>query len=123
MVLSRDEKAFKGMLEETREQLKRMEGSCPHVIITTGTGQGARCEICGKHFGWLCPESPDRVCHYEARKIQGIHVRYWSWIGIHGMRHELPKEKVEKYIRPIKDETYYDDEDCCIFCGHPEERK
>ena len=123
MVLSRDEKAFQGMLEESREQLKRMERMCPHVIIATGTGMGAMCEICGKRFGWRCPESPDRVCHYEARKVHGIHVRYWSYRDIHGKNSAVPEEKVEKYIRPVEGETSYLDEDCCIFCGHPDERK
>jgi hypothetical protein len=123
MVLSREEKAYKHVLEEAREQMKRMERMCPHVAVATGTGQGARCEICGKHFGWLCPESPDRVCHYTAWKSNGIHVRSWFWKDIHESKHEVPKEKVEKYIRPTVNAVHHEDEDCCIFCGHPSERK
>ena len=46
MVMDREEKAFKLQLEHAREQLKEMERLCPHLIIATGTGQGARCEIC-----------------------------------------------------------------------------
>jgi len=100
-----------------------MERLCPHLIIATGTGQGARCEICGKHFGWLCPESPDRVCHYDAWRSIDDDGPWWVWRDIHEHKHPVPEEKVKKYIRPNEDMPYYSDEDCCIFCGHPEERK
>jgi hypothetical protein len=123
MVLSREEKAYKHVLEEAREQMKRMERMCPHVAVATGTGQGARCEICGKHFGWLCPESPDRVCHYDAWRSIDENSTWWVWRDIHEHKREVPKEKVERYIRPNEDMPYYNDEDCCIFCGHPSERK
>jgi hypothetical protein len=123
MVLNRDEKAFQLQLEDTREQLKKMEATCPHVIIATGTGQGAMCEICGKRFGWRCPESPDRVCHYNAWRSIDENGSWWVWRDIFEHKHKVPREKIKRYIRPNEDMPYYFDEDCCIFCGHPSERK
>ena len=117
MVMTREEKAYELMLEEARAKVRALEGQCPHVL------SDGRCEVCKKDFGWECPESPDRVCHYEAWKMEGIQVREWFFKNVYGARHIIDKEKVKEYIRPQPGDTSYYDEDCCIFCGHPYERK
>lgn len=74
-------------------------------------GEGyAWCEVCGEHFGWYCPKSPDHGCHY------------FSDNGIVTLNDGTtmqcpPDEDGEPYSGD------YETDDCCIFCGAPNERK
>lgn len=77
---------------------------CHHKIQDSSYG-GAECQYCREDFGWFCEESPDHICHYYSndRKITLID----------GTEVSVPEDHNDKY------ET----DDCCIFCGNPEERK
>lgn len=82
----------KDLIARTRKQIKDSQielnvliaGCDMHQIIEVY--DSARCDVCGTHFGWFCPESPNGVCDYDQ-----------------------------------PDGSY--DEDNCIHCGNPEERK
>ena len=75
-----------------------------HTLVQQGAS--AHCTHCTKHFGWYCPQSPDHACHYfsdgdgQVRLING-----------------------EDHAVPAGHEIARESEDCCIFCGDPEERK
>lgn len=74
----------------------------------------ADCIDCGQHFGWRCKKSPDGVCHYFTDP------RGKAISLINGKQHLINDPQF-----PL-DGTYdpeYETDDCCIFCGHPEERK
>lgn len=69
--------------------------------------EGADCLVCGENFnmGWRCKISPDSICHYyskdgKVKMIDNTLVDIPEW---HDSKHE--------------------NEDNCIFCGMPEERK
>lgn len=64
------------------------------------------CGVCG-HMpeGWLCPESPDQICHYHSTNG---HVKMMD-----GTLVPIPTDHDPLYETP----------DSCIFCGQPEERK
>lgn len=64
----------------------------------------AHCEVCEASFGWRCKESPDSVCHYftDDGKIELI--------------------DGTEIIAPKGHDFEWETEDCCIFCGDPDER-
>ena len=66
---------------------------------------GADCMICGSDWGWRCKNSPDSVCHYYSGngKVEMID----------GTEVDVPENH----------DSEYENEDECIFCGHPDERK
>lgn len=65
----------------------------------------ANCQGCHQYFGWRCKKSPDGVCHYysEDGKIELID------------NTQVPT--------PEDHDPDYETDDCCIFCGMPDERK
>jgi hypothetical protein len=75
----------------------------------------AVCSICDEDFGWRCPDSPDGACHYYTGEGKDGDNR----------RVVILSNKTYYYM----DESYsledsYDEtDDCCLFCGFPEERK
>ncbi len=76
---------------------------------------GAYCQICGKDFGWRCKESPDSVCHYESDEMDTD----GDGNSVYGV--ELI---TEEYVDiPEGHNPDHENEDSCIFCGLPEERK
>jgi hypothetical protein len=65
---------------------------------------GASCLICKQNFGWACPDSKDGACHYE---------------------YEIDEDTKMLTLNDqskVKPEYEFGGE-CCVFCGHPEERK
>ena len=86
-----------------------------HVHIPIMRHSGSECVICDKDLGLWCQESPDNTCHYYSVKEPQIYdekPRYAVEL-VTGEMHILPK-----YYKDT-----YETEDCCIFCGQPEERK
>jgi len=66
---------------------------------------GARCLVCGTHFGWRCKKSSDGVCHYSSSEGK-VELIDGTFINV-PEGHELDNES----------------DDRCIFCGLPDERK
>jgi len=65
------------------------------------------CEDCCTEFGWACPTSPDKRCHYYTFAFPDEET------GILLLNGEILKREPDDY------ET----QDCCFFCGDPKERK
>jgi len=63
----------------------------------------AICEICNHNFGWSCSESPDKTCHYFSK--------------------DGKVTLIDGTTVDVESDEDYETEDCCIFCGQPEERK
>lgn len=82
---------------------------CKHEKLSK-SGESARCE-CGKYLGWWCPSSPDNECHYYSQEKDGKFVLTLR----NGQEHVIAD-----YSKNMHDN---EEEDWCIFCGQPEERK
>jgi hypothetical protein len=87
---------------------------CPHVVSRDGTqdydpeddGGVATCAICGREFGWWCPDSPDNVCHYFTVGTQG-----------------KVKLLAGEFVTSPEHDPEYETDDRCLWCGQPNERK
>ncbi len=105
-----------------------LERTCPHELkpmrdpsrfkTDQWYSEGATCRGCGNDFGWRCDKSPDEVCHY------------YSDANNEGVNCDDAKDRHVLSIRdermPIPNHDWnhcHETPDCCIFCGHPEERK
>ena len=98
-----------------KNRVDNFKRNCNHVVYQQtrkndiwehnpeGLGS-ARCLICKSRFGWACPDSKDGACHYE---------------------HEIDEDTKMLTIKDqskVKPEYEFGGE-CCVFCGHPDERK
>lgn len=98
-------------LTELHAEIRKLTFECVHFIPekeaspTTGWYGGAICAGCGGDFGWYCPKSSDRMCHYHSHN--GFIVDVQNNVAM-----PVPEGHTE-------DPGY----DICIFCGDPEERK
>lgn len=85
--------------------LKRIYSSiCDHKKLKQRNDY-AECTECSTCIGHYCSGSPDKKCHYYSQNK------------------ELTLQDGTKYQLPEDYEDDYETEDCCIFCGEPEERK
>lgn len=83
---------------------------------------GAVCVVCKKSFSdWYCPRSPDHTCHYESIGVgpEGDQEFYVRSRKQKGVRYWLPFY----YAQAVQDGMIVENEDECIYCGRPEERK
>jgi len=104
---------LKATVSIAQTELYNKENSCTHELreLTQWElkdkwmSEGAHCLICGTLWGWRCKHSPDSVCHYSSHegKVKMID----------GTRVDVPNGHNPEY----------ENEDECIFCGMPEERK
>jgi ribonuclease HI len=96
-------KAVEQFKEKVSQSFSDMKNSCKHNIKKSG--DSACCSLCDRYFGWYCPDSKDKCCHYfsENGKVELIT----------GEIVNVPKSH----------DQYHEDYDWCIFCGDPEERK
>lgn len=87
-------------------------GHCSHEKIDKSIKSSlAKCE-CVQTFGWYCSTSPDKTCHYSTEKASnGFYLTLAS-----GKRHKMPPYYTEENYKN-------ENEDECIFCGEPDERK
>ena len=68
-----EQKHAKSLIELRRMQLATAQRNlndarfgCDHFIVKLHSS--AICDICGKHFGWWCPDSKDNICEYDSVK-------------------------------------------------------
>lgn len=76
----------------------------------------AVCEICELDFGWWCPDSPDHACHYHSEYVEKDGAIYRIVVLLDGA-------KDESFLDKDVPEKEHETEDCCLYCGEPEERK
>lgn len=101
------------LTKEVKEKEKQLgllisECACPTEFIEQ-RGMSAFCSICGRSYGWYCPDSPDHVCHpeYELDEENG--------------KFTLKLHNGKTYQMTARwQQTYGND---CVFCNQPEERK
>jgi hypothetical protein len=103
----------KSRITHHQDELEKLLAECEHTLNILKPKDlddewmsvGAHCTTCGASFGWRCKQSPDGVCHYYSEDGQ-IEL-------ING--NKIP-------VTPDHDSEYETD-DCCLFCGMPDERK
>ena len=121
--LTQQQTDFKRVLQNAKTEIRKIEAKyqavrniCIHVVNPEFTDKYqcdvAYCEVCNKTFGWKCPESPDHVCYYYTDGLKNC-------VSV--------VELIDKTIHPLENHTFNDvqgeTEDCCLFCGQPQERK
>lgn len=90
--------------------VEAQQALCTHENVIKDSESG-KCADCGIDTGWYCPKSPDHTCHYYSeKKPDGYYVR-------------LITGKAHKIVKYSKDKHENEEEDWCIFCGQPDERK
>jgi hypothetical protein len=95
------------------EDLNLLLAQCQHEIKIPSARDlkhysgSAICIICGEDFGWYCPKSPDHICYYRSESDG------WTVILRNGTKVTLNEHS----------DPEYQTDDCCLFCGAPEERK
>jgi transcription elongation factor Elf1 len=102
--------------------LNHLRDGCPHRFPPLTKSElkdkwfsaSARCDVCGKSFGWRCNASPDETCHYYSQEIDGVRVI----------------ELIDGRLVPVSEipnladhDPESETDDYCIFCGQPDERK
>lgn len=90
-------------IKEAQKELDNLLCSCTHKIVNKHNS--AFCIICDSWFGWFCDESPDHSCHYFSENGK-VKLNDGTLVDI-----------------PEDHDVDYENEDECIFCGQPEERK
>jgi hypothetical protein len=131
-------------VEWLRDRLKK---TCTHVLRPLTEAEladkwmsvGAHCEICGEGFDWRCKRSPDGVCHYytdsdgddDKRTVRLIdktvvpygedEVRAYYKDG--WAPEEIKELEAEQGPSLYEHDPHNETDDCCLFCGHPDERK
>lgn len=102
-------KEFSVLLSAYSKTLKSTNAECKHQLDSINDPwifASAYCKLCNKDLGWRCKESPDQVCHY--------------YNELDNNRLELiDGSTIEVFMGEIHD-TF---EECCLFCGLPDERK
>lgn len=109
-------------LEDLNRKLRKLQNrvssfkqNCDHIVFQKTYKSdiwehnpdglsGASCLICKQDFGWACPDSKDGACHYEYEIDEDTKI--------------LTLNDQSK----VKPEYEFGGE-CCVFCGHPSERK
>jgi len=110
-------------IAELREKLNELVDGCTHNIVCCGKEgkklQGwewGECDVCGAHFDWWCPDSPDHTCYYgvcdDGNGTSGICLVDGEFISL---------DELRKLIGYSIKEDYWSE--CCMFCGEPNERK
>lgn len=97
----------------TPNQIKSLKD---HEDLDSWDFDEANCMICGKFFGWRCPDSPDGACHYNTKEFEGSNGEGPFYVElINRKKHIMPEHyDYEKHI--------HESSDCCLFCGSPDER-
>lgn len=113
-------KALRVAADDAQEAVEAHEAQCPHQVYNND--DHAFCAVCGFGFGWHCEKSPDHVCHYyshykDRTKVKMIDGSFAD--NPPAMPLPDPEEQDPDWVYNAKLEN--DDE--CLFCGYPNERK
>lgn len=113
-------KMLRNDLIKIQQNIGKIESNCKHKLIQFGATPkfkhegSAKCEDCDRFFGWWCPNSPDKMCHYQTYEIQGFLLNARAVELVDGTEHII-------YNYDVNPE--YENDDDCLFCHEPDERK
>ena len=113
-------KMLRDELMKIQQKIGHIESNCKHKLVQTHANPkyndegSARCEDCDRDFGWWCPKSPDNSCHYQTYEIEGFLLTGRAVELIDGTEHII-------YNYDLDPE--YENDDDCLFCHDPDERK
>ena len=106
-------KDLEKQISDLSDKLSNLVKNCEHKfkvltkkqLADRWMSEGAYCSICERNFGWRCKVSPDQCCHYytidgKVKLINGTLVQ-----------------------PPENHDFENENDDSCIFCEMPEERK
>jgi len=96
-----------------KDEIRALSANCNHEFRELTPSElkdewmsvGARCLVCGAHFGWRCKKSPDSVCHYYSSEGK-VELIDGTFVNV-----------------PEGHEPDNESDDRCIFDGQPDERK
>ena len=124
-VLNAKIKEYEKLMQPYVIEVEKLKSSCAHVIVCDdckqhectckdtewGTGS-AKCGICGAYMcGWYCQKSPDHICHYSTE------------VDENGKRFTVLENGERCYMPVAYDNQDYENDDDCLFCHLPDERK
>jgi hypothetical protein len=104
-LLMHDIRKAKEDVQRAQRRLADLKSRCRHGVVKRTEADEAACVICGDTFGWFCPESPDRACHYFTHG--------------NGRTVDLITRDEADLGKRVRDQS----EDSCLYCGDPMERK
>ena len=118
MTLKKTIEEARAKVQLAERELWRLMGKCKHSFKPLTQNQlkdkwmseSAFCDTCGVHFGWRCKKSPDSVCHY--------HTEGGAVDLIEGTPDFFKYRKTGNWTSEDNES-----DDCCVYCGHPDERK
>lgn len=97
-----EQQAAHDRIVQARKVLDEALAAHAHVQAETG------CIVCGTTFGHRCPDAPDGRCHYHT--VEGSD------------RLVLMNDGTTVEVQePVAEE--WQNDDSCLFCGEPDERK
>ena len=105
---------------EIQQKIAKIETNCKHVIVEVGAepkygwNGSAVCEDCNTSFGWWCPTSPDHTCYYYTHEAAGYLLT---------SRFIVLRDGTDFILRDYKGDPEYENDDDCVFCHEPDERK
>lgn len=83
---------------------------CSHNHPKINKDDTPHCSFCNAPLdGWFCSKSPDNICHYFSIKENGQ-----CFVELSNGKH---------FTLPQNHQKEYENDDECLFCGEPEERK
>jgi hypothetical protein len=107
-------------LVEIQQKIGKIESNCKHVLVQVHANPkyddngSARCENCDRYFSWWCPDSPDHACHYITHEVEGYLLTARAVELVDGTEHIL---------HDYEGDPEYENDDGCVFCHEPDERK
>jgi len=95
------------------QEAKKIVDNCKHENVVEFYGS-AKCKYCEQTFGWYCPKSPDKSCHYPNPHDKDKHHIVLINDSVFALSEKQVRERIEnEHMR----------DDWCMFCGEPDERK
>lgn len=113
-------KMLRKQLVEIQQKIGGIENNCQHVVVHVhakseyGWNGSARCENCDRYLSWWCPDSPDHTCHYHTHEVEAFLLKARAVELIDG---------TEYIIHDYEGDPKYENDDDCVFCHEPDERK
>ncbi len=114
-------------------ELESLKNGCSHSDITVTKYDSAYCNICDTDLGWHCSASPTKACMYRCNE-EGLDINYYELTDNElyllckerniDCGSEPGRENREELVELLENYEYEaNNDECCIYCHKPEERK